>query len=121
MENKRFENYVNRAFEELPDEFREKMDNIAISVMDYPTREQLQSVGLKEGSLLLGLFSGTPFGAVPSFYSGPVMPSEIFLFKKNIEAITSSELQVIDQIRLTLLHEIGHYFGMTEEELRRYT
>jgi predicted Zn-dependent protease with MMP-like domain len=117
----KFESYIKRAILELPEEFREKLDNIAISVESYPTREDLRSVGLKDKRMLLGLFRGVPFGQVSSFYSGPIMPSEIVLFKRNIEAIADTEDELVNQIRLTLLHEIGHYFGMTEEELREYT
>ena len=117
----KFESYIKKAITELPGEFREKLDNIAISDESYPTRDDLRSVGLRDKRMLLGLFRGVPFGQVSSFYSGPVMPSEIVLFKRNIEAIAETEDELVEQIRLTLLHEIGHYFGMTEEELREYT
>jgi predicted Zn-dependent protease with MMP-like domain len=96
------------------------MDNIAISVEPYPTREDLQSVGLKNKRHLLGIFHGIPFNSVSPFYSGPVMPSEIVLFQKNIEAIAETEEDLVDEIRITLLHEIGHYFGMDDDDLERY-
>ena len=104
----------------LPEEFRERMENIAISVEPYPTREDLRSVGLTNKRHLLGIFHGIPFNSVSPFYSGPVMPSEIVLFQKNIEAIAETEEDLVDEIRITLLHEIGHYFGMDDDELERY-
>lgn len=115
-----FEEYIHRALAMLPDEFRERMDNIAISVEPYPTREDLQSVGVSNKRHLLGIFRGIPFNSVSPFYSGPVMPSEIVLFQKNIEAIAETEQDLINEIRITLLHEIGHYFGMSDEDLERY-
>jgi predicted Zn-dependent protease with MMP-like domain len=115
-----FEEYVRRALEKLPEEFRERMENIAISVEPYPTREDLRSVGLTNKRHLLGIFHGIPFNSVSPFYSGPVMPSEIVLFQKNIEAIAETEEDLVDEIRITLLHEIGHYFGMDDDELERY-
>ena len=114
-----FEEYIQRALEKLPDEFRERLDNIAISVEPYPTREDLRSVGVSNKRHLLGIFRGIPFNTVSPFYSGPVMPSEIVLFQKNIEAIAETEEDLIKEIRITLLHEIGHYFGMSDEELHR--
>jgi predicted Zn-dependent protease with MMP-like domain len=116
-----FEEYVRRAIEELPTEFAERLNNIVVSVEPYPTPEDLRSVGLRDKRRLLGIFRGIPFGHVSSFHAGPVMPSEIVLFQKNIESIADTELAIIHEIRATLLHEIGHYFGMSEEDLRKYT
>ena len=117
---KRFEEYVNRALEELPDEFKERLENIAVSVEPYPTREDLRSVGLTNKHSLLGIYRGIPFNAVSSFHSGPVMPSRIVLFQKNLEALAETEQDLVDEIRSTLLHEIGHYFGMSEDDLDQY-
>jgi predicted Zn-dependent protease with MMP-like domain len=117
----RFEHYIKRALKELPEEFRYRMENIAISIEPYPTRADMRAVGITDKRHLLGLFRGIPHRSVSSFYSGPVMPSEIVLYQRNIEAICETEDELVNQIRLTLLHEVGHYFGMTEEELRRYT
>jgi predicted Zn-dependent protease with MMP-like domain len=117
---RQFEKYVKLALEMLPDEFRERMDNVAISVEAYPTREDLRSVGVTNKRHLLGIFRGIPFNTVSPFYSGPIMPSEIVLFQRNIEAIADTEEKLIEEIRITLLHEIGHYFGMTDEELMVY-
>jgi predicted Zn-dependent protease with MMP-like domain len=117
---KRFDEYVSRALAELPGEFKERLDNIAVSVEPYPTREDLRSVGLSDKRQLLGIYRGIPFNVVSSFYSGPVMPSQIVLFQKNLEARAQTEEELVEEIRLTLLHEIGHYFGMSEEDLAQY-
>jgi predicted Zn-dependent protease with MMP-like domain len=67
--------------------------------------------------LLLGIFHGVP-ATKKSFFDVPTSPAHIVLYQKNIEAICSSEAKVRQQIRQTLMHELGHYFGMTEEQLR---
>ena len=65
--------------------------------------------------LLLGLFHGIPRTDKSVFFSSP--PDRIFLFQRNIEAICANDAEVRRQIRATLLHEVGHYFGLTEGEL----
>ena len=121
MRTRPFMEYVNRALRELPEEFSRRLENLVITVEPYPSRDDLASVGLKDRRSLLGLFRGLPFGHVSSFHGGPVMPSEIVLYQENIERVTRGERELVEQIRATLLHEIGHYFGMTEEELAEYT
>lgn len=110
MDRERFEELVEEALEKLPPVFRERLTNVAIIVEDAPPRESE-----REG-LLLGLFHGIPRTERSVFTSAP--PDRIFLYQKSIEAVCSNEAQVRHQIRKTLLHEVGHYFGMTEEELR---
>ena len=121
MRPRSFMEYVDMALRELPEEFSQRLENLVITVEPYPNREDLESVGLRDRRHLLGLFRGLPFGHVGSFHAGPVMPSEIVLYQENIERIARTERALVDQIRATLLHEIGHYFGMTEEELAEYT
>ena len=89
----------------------EKLTNVAIIVEDLPP-EEADSEGL-----LLGLFHGIPRTEKSVFFTSP--PDRIFLYQRNIEAICASEAEVRRQIRATLLHELGHYFGLSEAELRR--
>jgi predicted Zn-dependent protease with MMP-like domain len=110
VERERFEQVVNEVLESLPDPFRSRLSNLAIIVEDSPPLEP------HRGGLLLGLFSGVPMTLKSVFSADP--PNHIFLYQKNIEAVCSSEAQIRRQIRDTLLHEIGHYFGLNEEELR---
>jgi predicted Zn-dependent protease with MMP-like domain len=67
--------------------------------------------------LLLGIFHGVP-ATKKSVFDLPTGPAHIVLYQKNIEAVCSNEVEVRQQIGLTLMHELGHYFGMTEEQLR---
>ena len=110
MDRERFETLVEQALDELPAAFRERLTNIAIIVEDLPPE------GVKTRGLLLGLFHGIPRTEKSVFYAG--LPDHIFLYQKNIEAICRSEADIRRQIRATLLHEVGHYFGLSEDELR---
>jgi len=111
MDRRKFEALVAQALDGLPRTFREKLTNVAIIVEDLPP-EEAESEGL-----LLGLFHGIPRTEKSVFSSSP--PDHIFLYQRNIEAICSSEEEVRRQIRATLLHEVGHYFGLSEDELRK--
>jgi predicted Zn-dependent protease with MMP-like domain len=110
MDHKRFEDLVDQALGQLPKVFREKLKNIAIIVEDSPPQES------EPGTLLLGLYHGVPLTERSTFFAAP--PDRIFLYQKNIEAVCRTDEQIRRQVRETLLHEVGHYFGMTEDELR---
>jgi predicted Zn-dependent protease with MMP-like domain len=110
VDRRRFEELVEQALERLPEIFRQKLINVAIIVEDNPPEE-----ARREG-LLLGLFHGVPLTSKSVFQATP--PDRIFLYQKNIEAICCTDEQVRRQIRATLLHELGHYFGLSEDELR---
>jgi len=110
MERNKFEALVEEALIDLPEAFRQRLANVAIIVEDLPPS------GMENRGLLLGLFHGVPRTEKSVFYSTP--PDHIYLYQKSIEAISRSEEDVRRQIRATLLHEVGHYFGLNEEELR---
>jgi predicted Zn-dependent protease with MMP-like domain len=71
----------------------------------------------QRGRLLLGVFHGVPT-TKKSVFDLPSGPDHIVLYQKNIEAVCSSEAEVREQIRLTVIHELGHYFGLDEEQLK---
>ena len=112
MERNKFEALVEQALIDLPEAFRERLANVAIIVEDLPP------AGMENKGLLLGLFHGVPRTEKSVFYSTP--PDHIYLYQRNIEAISRSEADVRRQIRATLLHEVGHYFGLNEDELRGF-
>lgn len=109
MERETFQALVTQALDGLPRTFREKLTNVAIIVEELPPKEP-------EGGLLLGLFHGIHRTEKSVFSSSP--PDRIFLYQRNIEAVSASEAEVRRQVRATLLHEVGHYFGLGEDELR---
>jgi predicted Zn-dependent protease with MMP-like domain len=112
MERDKFQALVAQALDDLPGPFRDRLTNVAIIVEDLPP------AGIENQGILLGLFHGIPRTEKSVFYSSP--PDHIFLYQRNIEAISRSEADVRREIRETLLHEVGHYFGLSEEELRGF-
>jgi predicted Zn-dependent protease with MMP-like domain len=116
MEREEFVNVAEEALDSLPEEFRSRIQNVAILVEDLPSNQSTPQPGQRK-RLLLGIFHGVP-ATKRSVFNLPTGPDHIVLYQKNIEAVCSSEAEVRHQIRQTLIHELGHYFGMTEEQLR---
>ena len=103
--------------ETVPENFKNKMENIVFIAEPYPSESDLDKVGIAKGSMLLGLYSGTPYTRRNTWYAGTT-PDRIILFQKNIEAVCNSKEQLKSKIREVVIHEIGHYFGMNEEQIR---
>jgi predicted Zn-dependent protease with MMP-like domain len=116
MTRERFRQLVDEALESIPDDFREAMTNIAIVIEQEPTMTQLDEVGLEPPETLLGLYEGTPL-TERQWAHGNVLPDKITLFQGPIEADSESEDDIVVAIGETLIHEIGHYFGLSEEEI----
>jgi predicted Zn-dependent protease with MMP-like domain len=117
---KQFETLAQKALEALPVKFRQLMTNVSIVVEDYPSRDDAREAGIPRAELL-GLFHGVTHAEKDLFFDFPSsLPDRIVLYQKNIEALCSSENELVDEIRVTLLHEVGHYFGLSEEELEQY-
>lgn len=112
-----FTNYLNLALKEMPEEFRKKLDNVNIFVEDLPTPEQMQKLGPGH-NILLGLYEGIPQTKRVRYGFG-AMPDKITLFRKSILYFARSKEHLIQLIKDTLFHEIGHHFGMSEEQIRR--
>ena len=110
-----FVNVAEEALDSLPEEFRTRIQNVAILVEDFPPGQARSHARQKQ--LLLGLFHGIP-ATKRSVFDMPTGPAHIVLYQKNIEAVCSTEAEVRHQIRQTLLHELGHYFGLNEEHLK---
>ena len=111
-----FDRLVELALAELPAKFAEFLEEVPVEVQNRPTRKQLKSVGLDEDHLLLGLYDGLPLTQRSVEHSG-VRPAVIYIFKEDIEQASDSEQELIEQVRTTVLHEIGHHFGMSEDDL----
>jgi len=108
MEREEFEKVVKEALKKLPKIFRKKLENIEIVIEDEPVVHKS----------LLGLYQGIPLKK-RGFWYGNVMPDKITLFKDNIERLSRSEEDIKEWINKVLIHEIGHYFGFGEEDLRK--
>lgn len=116
--DKEFAGIIRKAVDSIPQEFKEKLDNVSFFVLDHPTPEQVSKSGSR-GGFLLGLYEGVPHTRRGRYGIGPTMPDRITIFKKNIERIASTKKDVEKIVRSTILHEIAHHFGMDEETVRR--
>jgi predicted Zn-dependent protease with MMP-like domain len=113
MKREHFVKVVEEALDSLPQEFRSRICNVAVLVEDMPPNQPAS----QSGQLLLGLFHGVPT-TKKSIFDLSTGPDHVVLYQKNIEAVCSSEAEVREQIRLTVIHELGHYFGMDENQLK---
>ncbi|MHB8168713.1 MAG: metallopeptidase family protein [Thermoleophilia bacterium] len=113
-----FEKLVEEALGTLPDRFASRLENVSILVEDWATPEQLAKVNLKDPHRLLGLYEGIPLTERPRGYYG-VLPDRITVFRIPIEEMSSTDDDIRSQVRKTVMHELGHYFGMDERRLRR--
>ena len=118
MDRERFEWLVFKAVDELPDEFRERMDNIDIVVQDEPTSSQLAEAGLKRSETLLGLYEGVPLTRRSRSY-GMVPPDKITIFQKPIEARYRGDIEIQREVQRVVKHEIAHHFGISDARLNQ--
>ncbi len=116
MRREHFVKVVEEALDSLPQEFRSRIRNVAVLVEDLPPNQPSPQSG-QQRRLLLGLFHGVPTTR-KSIFDLPAGPDHIVLYQKNIEAVCSSDAEIREQIRLTVIHELGHYFGMDENQLK---
>lgn len=114
-----FEALVEEALGQLPEEFKAALDNVAVMVEEEPSEEDLEEVGIDpddpDRDDLLGLYQGTPLTERDSFYSG--LPDRVLVFRGPILRACDTRRQVIREVRETVQHELGHYFGLEEDEL----
>jgi predicted Zn-dependent protease with MMP-like domain len=116
MERKEFAKIMQEVLNSLPEEFRDRIRNVAVLLEDFPS-VQLSTPSGQPKKLLLGLFHGVPM-TKKSVFALPTGPDYVVLYQKNIEAVCSTEAEIREQIRRTVIHEFGHYFGMDEEQLK---
>jgi len=115
MDDKKFRVLVKEAISSLPKEFAEKLNNVIVTVDDFPTPYQSQKAKIPPQSLLLGLFEGVPQTKRGVYYNS--IPDKITIFKNAIERVSQTEEGIKAQVRQTVIHEIGHHFGLSDEEL----
>lgn len=109
MPRPQFEALVESALKSLPPRFRNRLKNLAVLIEDWPQASR--------GRMILGLYHGVPYPHRGPFY-GNVGPDVIIIYQGPIEAVCSSEEEVKTKVREVVLHEIGHYFGLDEAQLR---
>jgi predicted Zn-dependent protease with MMP-like domain len=117
METERFEELVARAIEELPDELRERLENVDIVVADEPSHAQRRTERLGPRDTLFGLYEGVPLTERTQGYD-LVMPDKITIFQRPIEESCRSDSQIVALVKRVVRHEIAHHFGISDDRLR---
>lgn len=115
-----FESLVQDAYWDLPESIRASLNNLDIVVEDLPGPEaegSLDPHGQEHGDTLLGLYVGVPL--VERYAADPMMPDCIYIYRLPILSMCDTHEAVVREIRTTLLHEIGHYLGLSEQDLDR--
>jgi predicted Zn-dependent protease with MMP-like domain len=116
MTRKEFERLVEFALKSIPKRFRDNMQNIAVVVEDEPAPELLAEMEIEEGDSLYGLFQGTPL-TERGWSDGSRMPDRISIYQKPIEEDAEDEEDMLVIVVETVIHEFGHYFGLSEAEI----
>jgi predicted Zn-dependent protease with MMP-like domain len=115
-----FEQLVAEALDELPDEFRHLLYNIVVVIEAEPSQALLEDMGLWPDGTLLGLYEGVPLPERGPSY-GNVLPDRVTIFQRPIEAMCRTRRDIKDAVQETVLHELGHYFGLDDEQLDELT
>ena len=117
MTREYFRELVEEAIDTIPQKFAREVRNLAIVIEDEPSKELLEEMGMEPGDSLLGLYQGTPMNERGWGY-GNQLPDRITLFQDVIEDdCEGDEDEIVVAIGETLIHELGHYFGMSEEQI----
>ncbi len=117
MDRERFERLVERVVEGLPEEFHARLENVDVVVEDWPTQDDLASLGLRHRHALLGLYQGVPLTKRGGHY-GLVPPDKITIFQKPIEAKCRDDARIMAEIGRVVRHEIAHHFGIGDRRLK---
>jgi len=113
-----FDAVVEAALAEIPEEFRPFLENVHIEVQRRPSVEMARSVGLSDPRMLFGLYVGRPLTR-RSVEESAILPDRVLIFQDNLERACRTAEQLKIEIRKTVLHEVGHHFGLNEDDLKR--
>jgi predicted Zn-dependent protease with MMP-like domain len=111
-----FADLVEQALAELPPQFARYLEEVPVEIRDRSTAAQRRRAGVPRDGLLLGLYQGLPRTQRSVEHSG-VMPDVIYIFQEDVELASEDEQDLVSQVRTTVLHEIGHHFGLDEDDL----
>lgn len=116
MTREEFRELVEEAIDTIPAKFAREVRNLAIVIEDEPSQDLLVEMEMEPGDSLLGLYQGTPLNERGWGY-GNQLPDRITLFQQTIEDDCDDDDEIVVAIGETLIHELGHYFGMSEEQI----
>ncbi len=114
--NKEFDRIVQQAIGRIPPEIRRHLDNILITVQRRPAPEMLEELGYPPDEPLLGIYWGVPLNE-RSIAEPPLYPDTIFIFKEPLEEMCADREELAEEIEITVVHEIAHFIGLSEERL----
>jgi predicted Zn-dependent protease with MMP-like domain len=114
ISRREFEQLVEQALGELPERFAALLDNVAIVVEEEPTDDDLDALD-EEADELLGIYRGVPM--TERSYDSIRLPDQIAIFRGPILRVARSRTEALHEIRDTVVHELGHYFGLDDEEM----
>ncbi len=115
MTRAEFEQVVGEALESLPKRFADLVENVVIAIEDEPTDEDFASVGHDDEMELLGIYHGVAL--TERSHDMPLLPDEIVIFRGPINRVTRTRDEAVQQVRDTVIHELGHYFGLSDDEM----
>jgi predicted Zn-dependent protease with MMP-like domain len=118
VNRRKFEALVERALRRLPRPFKDKLTNVVVVVEDWADDETLEEMGIEPPDTLYGLYRGVDLTRRDSTY-GNVLPDTITIYQGPIEEDAADEAEMAEIVRETVMHELGHYFGLDDEELHR--
>lgn len=117
MDRRKFEGLVEEALHEIPKKFKELLDNVTVIVEDRPSGEVYERTGSPPFSYIFGLYHGVPYKHRGPFY-GNLPPDVIVIYQEPIERFCTSEEEIREKVTEVVKHEIGHYFGLKDSELK---
>lgn len=114
-----FEALVAEAVRGLPREFRRRLENVTIEVQEEPSDEALEAVGLEpdESDELLGLYWGRSIQSDSFFDAGGQLPDRVYIYRGPILRLCETADDVVREVQETVVHEIGHHFGLSDDEM----
>lgn len=115
LSHREFERLAQRAYRQLPATIRQSLHNVDITIEEWPDPEDAELAG--HDGTLLGLYTGVPLTLREG--GTPQLPDRICLYRQPILRSCSTHAQVVEEVRITLWHEVGHYLGLDEDDLHR--
>jgi len=111
-----FADLVEQALASLPASFQPYIENLIVDIQPAPTPKQLADLGLRRGDRLMGLYQGVPL-TEKSSRDTVDWPEQVIIFQRDVEAVCRTRREIVEQVRRTVLHEVGHHFGLDEGDL----
>src|SRR5215831_13756068 len=116
MDQIAFESLIHKVIRELPPEFRNRLENVAVIVEDYPSQELKEHLGISDEDTLFGLYEGVPM-TERGFFQQPLYPDRIVIFQRALEDECQSIEELKNELKTTLVHEVAHFFGIDDDHL----